>query len=293
VIIDHLTLTGINIMLAWSAYVMLCGGSLSLANGAFMAIGAYTASLLTVNWGFSFLLAVPLGGVAASVIGLALAFPALRTKGIYFVMLTVGITFIVQTIFQSSDLVGGVQGMRGMIGTSIWHVFAAVASLLVFLVLLSRSHLQRLLDAVREDEQVAQAIGINVTYLKVVSFAIGAMIAGVAGGLYAHYMIFISPDQFGIVLSLYILLYVILGGVNNLWGPALGATIITLLPEVSRGLADWRALGFGVVIVLLLLVRPDGILSFRNRTLTARRPASSGEKSFLAPLSSARPDEQK
>jgi branched-chain amino acid transport system permease protein len=150
-----------------------------------------------------------------------------------------------------------------------------------------------LLDAVREDEQVAQAIGINVTYLKVVSFAIGAMIAGVAGGLYAHYMIFISPDQFGIVLSLYILLYVILGGVNNLWGPALGATIITLLPEVSRGLADWRALGFGVVIVLLLLVRPDGILSFRNRTLTARRPASSGEKSFLAPLSSARPDEQK
>lgn len=292
-IIDHLTLTGINIMLAWSAYVMLCGGSLSLANGAFMAIGAYTASLLTVNWGFSFLLAVPLGGVAASVIGLALAFPALRTKGIYFVMLTVGITFIVQTIFQSSDLVGGVQGMRGMIGTSIWHVFAAVASLLVFLVLLSRSHLQRLLDAVREDEQVAQAIGINVTYLKVVSFAIGAMIAGVAGGLYAHYMIFISPDQFGIVLSLYILLYVILGGVNNLWGPALGATIITLLPEVSRGLADWRALGFGVVIVLLLLVRPDGILSFRNRTLTARRPASSGEKSFLAPLSSARPDEQK
>jgi branched-chain amino acid transport system permease protein len=293
VIIDHLTLTGINIMLAWSAYVMLCGGSLSLANGAFMAIGAYTASLLTVNWGFSFLLAVPLGGVAASVIGLALAFPALRTKGIYFVMLTVGITFIVQTIFQNSDLVGGVQGMRGMIGTSIWHVFAAVALLLVFLFLLSRSHLQRLLDAVREDEQVAQAIGINVTYLKVVSFAIGAMIAGVAGGLYAHYMIFISPDQFGIVLSLYILLYVILGGVNNLWGPALGATIITLLPEVSRGLADWRALGFGVVIVLLLLVRPDGILSFRNRTLTARRPASSGEKSFLAPLSSARPDEQK
>jgi len=293
VIIDHLTLTGINIRLAWSAYVMLCGGSLSLANGAFMAIGAYTASLLTVNWGFSFLLAVPLGGVAASVIGLALAFPALRTKGIYFVMLTVGITFIVQTIFQNSDLVGGVQGMRGMIGTSIWHVFAAVALLLVFLFLLSRSHLQRLLDAVREDEQVAQAIGINVTYLKVVSFAIGAMIAGVAGGLYAHYMIFISPDQFGIVLSLYILLYVILGGVNNLWGPALGATIITLLPEVSRGLADWRALGFGVVIVLLLLVRPDGILSFRNRTLTARRPASSGEKSFLAPLSSARPDEQK
>jgi len=293
VIIDHLTLAGINIMLAWSAYVMLCGGSLSLANGAFMAIGAYAASLLTVNWGFSFLLAVPLGGVAASVIGLALAFPALRTKGIYFVMLTVGITFIVQTIFQNSDLVGGVQGMRGMVGTSIWHVFAAVALLLVFLVLLSRSHLQRLLDAVREDEQVAQAIGINVTYLKVVSFAIGAMIAGIAGGLYAHYMIFISPDQFGIVLSLYILLYVILGGVNNLWGPALGATIITLLPEVSRGLADWRALGFGVVIVLLLLVRPDGVLSFRSRTLAARNPASSGKEDLLTPLLPTRPDEQK
>lgn len=292
-IIDHLTLTGINIMLAWSAYIMLCGGSLSLANGAFMAIGAYTASLLTVTWGFSFLLAVLLGGVAASVIGLALAFPALRTKGIYFIMLTVGITFIVQTIFQNADIVGGVQGMRGMVGTSIWHVFAAVALLLIFLVLLSRSHLQRLLDAVREDEQVAQAIGINVTYLKTVSFAIGAMIAGIAGGLYAHYMIFISPDQFGIVLSLYILLYVILGGVNNLWGAALGATIITLLPEVSRGLAEWRALGFGVVIVLLLLVRPDGILSFRSRTLTARHPASSGKKGFPAPLSSALPDEQK
>lgn len=292
-IIDHLTLTGINILLAWSAYVMLCCGSLSLANGAFMAIGAYAAGLLTVKCGFPLLLAVPIGGVAASAIGVALAFPALRTKGIYFVMLTVGITFIVQTVFQNMEIVGGVKGMSGMAGTEVWHILASVILMLVFLGLLSRSHLQRLLDAAREDEQVAQAIGINVVHLKVVSFAIGAMIAGIAGGLYAHYMIFISPEQFGIGLSLYISLYVILGGVNNFWGPALGATIITLLPEVSRGLADWRALAFGIVIVLLLLVRPEGILSFRNRTLTAKRSGQAIEDGLVDPLLSARPEEQK
>jgi branched-chain amino acid transport system permease protein len=275
VIQDHLFFTGINVLLAWSAYLMLSCGSLSLANGAFMAIGAYSAGFLTVSWGLPLSLAIFLAGILTAAIGLLMAFPALRTKGIYFVMLTVGITFIVQAAFENTEIVGGVRGMGGLLGTEVWHVFVLVFVVLLGLIWVSRSHLQRLLDAAREDEQVAQAIGINVVYLKVLSFAIGAMIAGCAGALYAHYMVFISPEHFGISLSLYICLSVVLGGTNNLWGPALGATVITLLPEVSRGLADWRALGFGVAIVLLLLVRPDGILSFRVRTiLGTKKPGS-------------------
>jgi branched-chain amino acid transport system permease protein len=271
VIQDHLFFTGINIVLAWSAYLMLCCGSLSLANGAFMAIGAYAAGLITVKLGIPRPLAVILAGIITAAVGLIMAFPALRTKGIYFVMLTVGITFIVQTGFQSLEIVGGVRGMGGLVGAEPWHVLVLVGIVLFGLIWMSKSHLQRLLDAAREDEQVAQAIGIDVVYLKVLSFSIGAMIAGCAGGLYAHYIVFINPENFGISLSLFISLYVVLGGANNLWGPALGASVVTLLPEVSRGLADWRALGFGVVIVILLLVRPDGILSFRARTILGAR----------------------
>jgi branched-chain amino acid transport system permease protein len=140
----------------------------------------------------------------------------------------------------------------------------------VALWVLSISPLQRVFDAVREDDRVAAALGINVTAIRLIGFSAGAAIAAVAGMLYGHYMSFVRPENFDVTLSIYVVLYLVLGGVNNLYGAILGAAIMTLLPEYIRFLADWRPTVFGAAILVLLLFRPDGLLSFRPRTALSK-----------------------
>ena len=268
---DIIFLTGVNILMAWSVYIILLAGSLSFANGGFMALGAYAAGVFTMKWGMDFYAALALAGMGTGLVGALLAYPALRTRGVYLILVTVGLSFIIQTLIQNTDYVGGVRGMTGMMGTTNWHVWGLIAIVGAGLFWLSRSHLQRQLDAVREDERVAASLGIDVVYLKVVCFGVGAGLAAIAGGLYSHYMVFINPDHFNIFVSIYVVLYVVLGGVNNFLGPVIGASIMTLLPEVVRGLQTYRPLIFGAVIIVLLLVRPNGLLSFRLRTLGAHK----------------------
>jgi len=264
---DYVIFTGVNILLAWSVYIILMSGSLSFANGGFMLIGAYVSGVLSVRFGVPLLLAAPLAGAATFVFGVLVGFPALRTRGIYLILVTVGIAVSVRGVIESIDYVGGVQGFGGMSGTRPWHVVAVVIAVGLGLWLLSRSPLQRILDAVREDELVAGSMGIDVVHVKLVCFGAGGFLAAVAGSLYAHYMLHVTPDEFGILVSVYIVLYVVLGGANNMWGPPLGATIMTLVPEMIRGIAEWRPTVFGLMIIILLLLRPDGLLAFRIATL--------------------------
>lgn len=273
-IADYIVFAGVNIILAWSVYVILLAGSLSFANGAFMAIGAYVSGVLTVKFGLPLVFAAVLAGGATGVFGILVGFPALRTRGIYLMLVTVGIAVSVKAVIESLDYVGGIQGFGGMVGTTEWHVISLVVVVGLGLWILSRSPLQRTLDAVREDELVAASLGINITYVKLICFGAGACLAAVAGSFYAHYLIHITPDQFGIVLSVFIVLYAVLGGTNNMWGPALGATIMTLLPEFVRGLASWRPTAFGLAILVLLLIRPDGLLAFRTATLRVKNAGS-------------------
>jgi branched-chain amino acid transport system permease protein len=268
---DILFITGVNILMAWSVYIILLSGSLSFANGGFMALGAYGSGLLTLKWGMDFYAALALAGIGTGLVGALLAYPALRTRGVYLILVTVGLSFIIQTLIQNTDYVGGVRGMTGMTGTTNGHIWGLIAIVGAGLFWLSRCHLQRQLDAVREDERVAASLGIDVVYLKIVCFAVGAALAAIAGGLYSHYMVFINPDHFNIFVSIYVVLYVVLGGVNNFLGPVIGASIMTLLPELVRGLQSYRPLIFGAVIIVLLLVRPNGLLSFRLRTLGAHK----------------------
>ena len=273
---DYVIFTGVNILLAWSVYIILMSGSLSFANGGFMVIGAYVSGVLTVKFGVPLLAAAPLAGLASFVFGVLVGFPALRTRGIYLILVTVGISVSVRGVIESIPYVGGVQGFGGMSGTSPWHVVACVIAVGGALWLVSRSPLQRILDAVREDELAARSLGINVLHVKLACFGAGGFLAAVAGSLYAHYMMHINPDTFGILVSVFIVLYVVLGGANNLWGPPLGAAIMTLLPELVRGIAQWRPTVFVLVIIVLLLFRPDGLLAFRIATIRARGAARSG-----------------
>jgi len=269
--LDHLFFTGVNVLLAWSVYIVLLTGSLSFAQGAFMALGCYGAGVLTVKFGLPLLPATLLAAVCAAAIAAVIGYPALRLRGIYLILVTLGITFCVRVLLENVEYVGGVSGFGGMMGADLRAVLLAVVIVGTLLFWLSRSPLQRVFDAVREDDRVAAAIGINVTQIRLLGFASGAAIAAVAGSLYGHYMNFVRPESFDVLLSVYVVLYVVLGGVNNLWGPLLGATVMTLLPEYFRVLADWRPTVFGLAILILLLFRPEGLLSFRTRTSRAKK----------------------
>jgi len=268
---DYIVFVGVNMVLAWSVYVILLAGSLSFANGGFMAIGAYASGVLTVKFGMPLIPAALIAGLIAGAVGVLVGFPALRTRGIYLMLVTVGITVSVKAVIESIDYVGGIQGFGGMVGTRPWHVIALVILVGCGLWFLSKSPLQRILDAVREDELSAASLGINTVYVKLVCFGVGAFLAAVAGSFYAHHLIHVTPDQFGIVVSVFIVLYAVLGGTNNVWGPPIGAVIMTLIPEVVRGLESWRPTAFGVIILVLLLIRPDGLLAFRDVTTRAKK----------------------
>jgi branched-chain amino acid transport system permease protein len=267
-IADHLFFAGINVLLAWSVYTVLLTGSLSFAQGAFMAIGCYGAGVLTVKFGWPLLPATLVAAAGAAVMAAILGYPALRQRGIYLILVTLGITFCVRVVIENVKYVGAVSGFGGMVGADLNSVLIALAFVATFLIALSYSPLQRICDAVREDDRVAASLGINVTAVRLIGFSAGAAIAAVAGSLYGHYMNFVRPESFDVLLSVYVVLYVVLGGANNLWGPLLGAAVMTLLPEYFRVLADWRPTVFGLAILIMLLFRPQGLLAFR--TLTTR-----------------------
>ncbi len=278
--LDNLFFAGLNVLLAWSVYLALLAGSLSFAQGAFMALGCYGAGVLTVKFGLPLLPATLIAALGTAAIAALLGYPALRLRGIYLILVTLGITFCVRVLLENVAYVGGVAGFSGMVGADLQAVLIAVVIVGGLLLWLSYSPLQRVFDAVREDDRVAAAMGIHVTRIRLMGFAAGAAIAAVAGSLYGHYMNFVRPESFDVMLSVYVVLYVVLGGVNNMWGPLIGATVMTLLPEYFRVLADWRPTVFGLAILLLLLFRPEGLLSFRTRTnrATPRTPRKSPAK---------------
>lgn len=263
---DYLIVTGINILLAWSVYIVLLTGSLSFAQGAFMAVGCYAAGYLTTQFDVPFWPATLVGALLAAIMAVVVGFPALRLRGIYLILATLGMTFCVRVLLENLDFLGGIGGFGGMLGADLGSVAIAVLCVGAVLALVSLSPLQRIFDAVREDERVAASLGINVTAIRLIGFAAGAAVAAIGGSLYGHYMSFVRPESFDVLLSIYVVLYVVLGGVNNMVGPVVGATIMTLLPEYFRVLADWRPTVFGLAVLIMLLFRPDGLLSFRFRT---------------------------
>ena len=201
------------------------------------------------------------GGAFASVIGLLIGFPALRLKGIYLVMATLGFGEMVRNFFLVFEPTGGAAGFRGPMGTTLSMTFGWVLAFIVVFWLLDRSRLGRSFDAVRDDPDVAAAMGLNVTLLKVAAFGLGAFIAGVGGGLYAHYMFYIESSNFSFILSTMIVLYVILGGMETFWGAVVGAVIFSILPELVRFMMDWRLSFYAAIIVTMMIVKPNGIIT--------------------------------
>jgi branched-chain amino acid transport system permease protein len=261
-----LIFTGLNIVLALGLYLPVSTGLLSLGQGGFMALGAYGSAVLTSKLGWPLLPALAGGAALAGGVGLVVGFPALRIKGVYLIILTMGFGEIVRIFFLNFEPTGGASGIGGIKHLTTLPLVMGVAALMLLCLMRFRgARIGRALRAVQEDEVAAEAMGVNLTRVKVAAFALGALGAGIGGGLYAHQALFIDPGQFGFFRSAEIFLIVVLGGLGTYWGPVVGAAVVTLLPELLRFVQDWRMTVFGSLLVLCAVLRPAGLLSGRRR----------------------------
>jgi branched-chain amino acid transport system permease protein len=270
---------GINVILAVSLNLINgFTGQFSLGHAGFMAIGAYTAAMLTTSGGTTllpmlggqtwllFLLALLAGGLFASIAGLVVGVPSLRLKGDYLAIVTLGFGEIIRVVLQNIDAVGGSRGLIGIPGYSnlFWAFgFAAITVYVVWS--LVNSTYGRGFLAVADDEIAAEAVGINTTGYKITAFLVGAFFAGLAGGIYAHFKQYIAPQGFGFDRSIEIVVMVILGGMGNTAGVILAAILLTVLGESLRQFGDFRMILYSLAIIVLMIVRPQGLFNLRRR----------------------------
>jgi branched-chain amino acid transport system permease protein len=251
---------GINAMLALSIYLTLSCGLLSLANAAFMGIGAYAASMISMQTELAFPVALLAAAVAPALVALAVGIPTLRLSGVYLAMATLGFGEVVRVIVLNMEITGGPMGLNGIpLKTEWWHIVVILGITLFVLARLRRSKTGRAFEAIKEDEIAARLMGVNVAGYKLLAFVLGAVIAGVAGGLNAHYTFTIGPGNYAFENAVEILTMAVFGGTSNLIGPVLGSTILTLLPEVMRSLKDYRLAANGLILIIVILYLPKGI----------------------------------
>jgi branched-chain amino acid transport system permease protein len=263
---------GLNAVLALSVYVMLACGQLSLASPAYMAVGAYTAALLTIKGGWPFPTQIVGGTVLAGIVALLLGLPLLRLRGVYLAIATVGFVAVVQVFFTTWAPGGGGAGTPFIpASTTTWQIYLVLALLCYTFWRLEGSALGRNFAAIRQDEEVARSLGIDTVAHKLSAFATSGLIAGLAGVLYARLHFFIDPQTFDIGVGVDALVYVIVGGSFTFLGSPLGALLITTLPEVLRFLHGARAVVNGVVLLAVILFLPGGLVELPGRLLRLAR----------------------
>lgn len=259
-----LSLVAINIVLVVSLNLVNgFTGQLSLGHAGFLAIGAYSSAYLTARMDVPFLPAIFGGALLAAVMGVVMGLPTLRLRGDYLAIATLGMCEVIRVMINNIDAVGGARGFAGIPKYTDFSVafFFAVLTIVVIRNLVYSDH-GRALIAIREDEIAADAMGINVTFYKVAAFTISAFFAGLAGGLFAHYMQYMSPQQsqIGFLRSIEILIMVVLGGLGSITGSVLAAILLTVLPEVLRFFSEYRMIIYPLVLLLIMLYRPQGLM---------------------------------
>jgi branched-chain amino acid transport system permease protein len=256
-----LVLLAINIVFAYAAFLPMAAGQLNLGIAGFAAIGGYVSAFISNKSAVPAVLAIPLGGIAAGLIALAVAIPVVRTRGIYLALATFALGQIVQATILNLEIVGGAAGypVTAFVGFPIVAAFAV--AVFAFVCLLFATRFGIAITAVHDDELVADLMGLDVRAFQIAAFTIGATLAGVGGGLYAHQFNYIEAQYFSVSLSITIVLYVLLGGTQSVFGPLLGAAVFTLLPELLRGGAQWRYVFFAAILIVVMVVRPQGLVT--------------------------------
>lgn len=261
---------GIAVLLALGYWVAASTGRFAFGHAGFMSIGAYAGAIATVKHGWNLWLAVAVAAAVATVAGAAIGFVALRLNLLYLAIITFVFAQLVVTLLNQWDYVGGATGFVGMSGTTVSMVAVVVIVVVAYLVLHTRSRLGLACAAIREDEVAARASGLATTKIMVQMFAVSAAITAAAGALAAHFLRFIEPERFGATQSMVIVLYVVFGGVQYFWGAATGAIVLSLLPIYFDFLERWYQITYGALFVVLMIVRPQGIIGRGDGGLLSR-----------------------
>jgi len=264
-------------------------GQASLGHAAFFGIGAYASALLMIRAGFSFWLAMPLASLIAAVFGFLIGLPALRTRGGYFAIATLGFNLIVTILIDHWEaLTQGGAGISGIpkpdplpvpfVGKVAFTTMAAQYYLILFFLFVTLFLTYRIVHslvgktylAIRGSEALAESLGINSMWNKIVSFTVSSFFAGLAGALYASYHGFISPDTSNFHISFDLLIYLLVGGVATLPGPIIGAVIMTILPETLQFLLEYRIIFYGSFLIVIVIFLPRGLVGLWRSSLWPR-----------------------
>jgi branched-chain amino acid transport system permease protein len=270
-------------------------GLLNLGYVAFYAAGAYTYALLYQHFGVGFWLALPLGALVATILGILLALPVLRLRGDYLAIVTLGFGEITRIILENwNDFSFGPSGISGIprpgffgmemdiYSATIYLYFLMIILCIITVFVVNRlqnSRIGRALIALREDEIACQAMGIDKTRIKLTAFALGSTWAGVVGVIFAAKTTFVNPGSFTFLESAMILSIVVLGGMGSITGIIIGALLLILLPEYLRAFSDYRMLLFGIIMVLMMIFRPQGIITSKRRIYEFHRNNAESNKS--------------
>ena len=284
-VIQVVILCGINVVLAVSLNLINgFTGQFSIGHAGFMAVGAYGSAMFSLHVGRiwaealaraglpeplaatpALLASLLIGGIVAAVAGYLVGLPSLRLRGDYLAIVTLGFGEIIRVLIVNIDAIGGARGLPGIPGwvNLFWVGLGVVAVVLVSRHLAKSTH-GRALFAIRDDEVAAEALGVDTTRYKVLAFVLGAFFAGVAGGLFAHYLGYLNPNSFTFIKSIEVIAMVVLGGMGSISGSLLAAIVLTLLPEVLRPVKDYRMVLYSLMLIVLMITRPQGLLGARE-----------------------------
>jgi branched-chain amino acid transport system permease protein len=251
----------VNLIFAYGIFVTAAAGQINLGGAGFQAIGAYATGWLAGQAGLPIGVSIVAAALITALVGFLISFPVLRTRGVYMVLATFAFGEVIAGFLLHSDVFGGAMGMVVPLHVVLWVlvVGAVVATLATFYLMATRLGLA--MRAVNDDEDASIVMGVNVRAVQVAAFTIGGAFTGLSGALYALNFGFVEAQYFNALLSIYILLYVLIGGTQTAWGPLVGTVFFTILPELFRVGGSARYLIFGIVIVFMMALRPEGIVT--------------------------------
>ncbi|MHB8963510.1 MAG: branched-chain amino acid ABC transporter permease [Saccharofermentanales bacterium] len=249
-------------------------GQLPLGHAGFLSLGAYAAALFTKAVDLPPMIemtgAILIGGTFAGIFGILIGLPALRLRGDYLAIITLGFGEIIRVVILNLNFTGGAFGLSGIQGLTTWRWAYVVMIISLFIISsIIRSKHGRAILAIRENEIAAESCGINTTYYKTMAFAVAAFFAGIGGALYAHYLKILDPSTFGFMKSVEILVMVVLGGMGSIIGSVIAATGLTLLPEMLRSFADYRMVIYSLLLVIVMIFKPSGLMGTYDFSLGA------------------------
>lgn len=298
----------INVINALSVFFAMSTGQITLGTAGFMSVGAYTSAVLTMQYDVPMFLSVAIGGIFAALVSVFIGSLTTRLNGLYLTVATIGFSEIIRVLFLNWDFVGGALGLNGVpsLGSDLTNSLAAAGILeslnldytqleniiqiiIIFIMIvliviiwnsLHKSKVGRAFSAVRADEYAAELSGIDVPHYKMMSFVMSALIAGIGGAFYAHTYSSINPNDFSFGKSVDNLLYVVFGGSQVVGGPIFGSLFLTIIPELLRDIADYREMIYGILLLVMMISRPQGIItnSLVNKLKNSKNKPNEAQK---------------